>query len=89
MAFTATKTGEDVVGSQRRVHGTYASAGGSTGGDINTGLHKCLHMNLQPGGSSVNTNAPVVNETLPVDGSAVTIVTDANATGFWEAFGDF
>ena len=87
MAFSASKTGEDVCGSQRRTYGTYTNAGGTTGGDINTGLHQCTLLILIPGGSSVNTNAPVVNETLPVAGSAVTIVTDANATGYWEAWG--
>jgi len=89
MGFTATKVGEDVCGSQRRVYGTYVSDGGSTGGDINTNLRRCTNMKLQPTGSAVQTNAPSVNESFAdgCDGSAVTIVTDANASGLWEAYG--
>lgn len=38
------------------------------------------------------TSAPAaqcaVNETLPVAGSAVTVVTSANVEGYWIAFGD-
>jgi hypothetical protein len=48
----------------------------------------CEEMYLQPYGASVSTNAPVVNETLPVAGSAVTIVCDAAQTGQWTAYGD-
>lgn len=87
MGFEATKTGEDVCGSQRRTYGTFKSTGGGTGGDINTGLHQCTLLHPIPGGAAVHANAPAVNETFPVDGSAVTIVTDVDATGFWEAWG--
>lgn len=87
MGFTVVKTHETVWGNERVTRGTYASAGGSTGGDINTGLHQCIALFLQPKGSSVGTNQSVVNETFPVDGSAVTIVTDANQSGYWEARG--
>jgi len=90
MGFTATKVGEDVCGSQRRVYGTYVSDGGSTGGDIDTSLRRCTGMRLQPTGSAVQANAPSVSESFPdggCDGSAVTIVTDANAAGTWEAYG--
>jgi hypothetical protein len=48
----------------------------------------CEHIKLQHGGPAVVTDAPVVNETLPVAGSAVTIVTVANKSGTWEALGD-
>lgn len=88
MSFESTKLGENIVGNQRMAWGTYASDSGDTGGDINTGLHSCHNMLLQPKGSAVNSNAPVVNETYPCAGSAMTIVTDANANGYWTAWGD-
>lgn len=88
MAFASAKLGENVVGNQRMVWGTYTNAGGDTGGDINTGLHSVHNMILQPRGTAVNANAPVINETLPCAGSAVTIVTDDGADGYWTAFGD-
>lgn len=87
MAFTSTVTERTVYGNKLVHYGTYTSAGGSTGGDINTSMTKVEVMILQPKGSSVATNAPVVNETLPVAGNAVTIVTDANQVGQWLAIG--
>ncbi len=79
----------------KRVHiGAYTnSVGSGTGGDINTGMHRCESLILIPKGSSVATNAPVVNETMPVTGSetsmaSVTIVTDAEQDGQWIAIGD-
>lgn len=87
MAFTSTITGNSVWGNKRVAYGTYTSADGSTGGDINTSLVLCEHIQLTPNSSSVGTNQSVVNETLPIAGSAVTIVTDANQAGYWLAFG--
>lgn len=92
MAFTAAVTQRDVWGSMAVSMGTFTnSTGGDTGGDVNTGLNRCYGMILQPGGSSVATNAAAINETFTangIDGSAVTIVTDADADGTWVAFGD-
>lgn len=89
MAFTSVRTPDHstVVGDKRWVYGTYTSDSGSTGGNIDTGLGICEFMRLQSGGSGVKTNNPVVNETMPVAGSAVTIVTDSNEVGQWEAYG--
>jgi len=87
MAFTSAITDRSVMGNKRVHFGTYNSAGGSTGGNINTGLKLCEHLQLQPGGAAAEAVAPVVNETLPVDGSAVTIVSGADDTGYWQATG--
>lgn len=88
MAFTDAITGRDNWGNEAVTFGTYVSTAGDTGGDIDTGLHRCTFIKLQPKGSSAATDHPVVNETLPVAGSAVTIVTVANEAGYWMAFGD-
>jgi hypothetical protein len=86
MAFTFTKTGDTVTGSHRTTYGTYTSAGGSTGGNIYTGLQRVTGMLLQEKGSSVVATAASVNATFPtVD--PITIVTIANGTGWWEAWG--
>lgn len=88
MAFTSTVTKRGKIPGTSMIHfGTYASDGGSTGGDINTGLTRCEFIALTPAGASVDANAPTVNETLPVAGDAVTVVTTANATGTWMAIG--
>lgn len=87
MAFTSAVTYKDVWGTRRAHYGTYTSADGSTGGDVNTGLKRCEAFFMQAVGSSAIANAPALNETLPVDGSAITIVTAANETGHWIAFG--
>jgi len=85
MAFTFTKTGESVDG-KRVMWGTYTSAGGSTGGDIYTGLQQVEGIMLQQKGAAVVASQPVVNETFPMH-DPVTIVTIANGVGYWRAFG--
>ena len=87
MAFTYEVTERTQMGNKRVHYGTFTSAGGSTGGDIKTGLHSCEFIVLQQKGSAVVADAPVVNEDLPLNGGAVTIVTTANAVGYWRAEG--
>ena len=88
IAFASTSDKRGVMGDERYAEGTYTSDSGSTGGDIDTGLVTVNTMFLQPKGSSVAGNAPVINETLPgADGSAITVVTDSNEVGNWHAFG--
>ena len=76
-----------VVGARKMTYGSYTSDGGSTGGDIDTGLKVVESITLQKAGSAVGANANSVNETLPADGDAITIVTDADETGYWIAYG--
>lgn len=86
MAFTSTIYDRTIMGNKQVTFGTFTSDGGTTGGNINTGLLKCEHIQLTSYAAAVG-NDPVVDEDLPVDGSAVTIVTDANETGYWMAIG--
>jgi len=91
MAFTSAITQRDIWGSMAVSMGTFTNEAGDEGGNIATGLNRCYGIILQPGGSSVATNAAAVNETFTangVAGSAITIVTDADADGTWLAFGD-
>lgn len=87
MAFTFAITGTSYFGNKKVVYGTYVSADGSTGGDINTGLTNCDNIILQGKGSAVDVAEPVVNETLPKAGGAITIVTTADKSGYFTAFG--
>ncbi len=93
MAFASTITGKVVMGNKVKTWGTFASSGDSEGGDIETGLHICEHLVLSQKGVAITTGAPVINETFPVvkttsqSSAQVTIVTDANVTGTWEAIG--
>lgn len=86
MAFSSTKNNESVFGDLRTTAGTFTNAGGSTGGDIYTGLQKVQFMMLQHGGSAVVGDQPVINETFP-KADPITIVTTADADGYWIAFG--
>ena len=86
MAFGSAITLKTVFGNKRFHAGTFDCSAVTTG-DIDTGLRSCEHLNLTHKGSAVQANAPVVDESMPVAGSAVTIVTDSGAVGFWEAFG--
>ncbi len=88
MSITDTFVGRSVVGDKCMTWGTYTDSGAATEDDINTKLHLCEMFIIQPYGSSVASNASVVNETFPIAGSAVTMRTDASQAGMWIAFGD-
>jgi hypothetical protein len=91
MAFTSAITQRDIWGSMAVSMGTFASSAGAEGGNIDTGLNRCYGLIVQPGGAAVTSNASVVNKTFTANGltgSAITIVTDADVTGNWMAFGD-
>lgn len=87
MAFASAVVEETVFGNKRVVIGTFASSSSGTGGDITTGLTNCDAFFLQPKGSAVTANESVVNETFPLAGGVVTIVTDADLTGTFMAIG--
>lgn len=86
MAFSYTKDNESVTGDLRVTNGTFTNAGGSTGGDIRTGMSKTQGMILQQKGSAVIASQAVVNETFPLV-DPITIVTAANTSGYWLAWG--
>lgn len=87
MGFTSAISNKTVFGNKRVHFGTWTntSSAGTAGGNVNTGLRSCEMFLGVPGGAAAQEFA--VNETLPVAGSAVTIVTEANATGYWLAVG--
>lgn len=88
MAFSYTRnTEEKPFGGAKLVFGTYTNSGSTTGGDISTGLSTVLAVYLQTTSSSVATNAPAVNESFPLTGGDVTIITDAGGDGVWMALG--
>ena len=88
MAFASAITQRPIsVGNKRWSWGTYTNGSGDTGGDIDTGLRSCESIILQSSGSAVIVAAPVVNETLPCAGNAVTVVTSDDEDGYWEAKG--
>lgn len=87
MSITATITSRMSLGNKWASTGTYTDSGAGTADNINTGLQKVEFMVLQPSGSAVDSNAASIDETFPCDGSAVTCVTDASATGYWFAIG--
>lgn len=86
MAFSATKKGETVFGDKRVTFGTW-TGGGTTGGDINTGLHHVESMMLTAAGAAIVADAPTINEMFPCSGSAVTIICTSDTNGYWMAFG--
>lgn len=85
-AFAYTVEGMDVSGKFRRVWGTFTSSGGGIGGDIVTGLSRVYMFQLTDVAAAVHDGVDVVNETYPFPGT-VTIVTDADVVGGWEAKG--
>ena len=87
MAWTSTKEGDSVFGNLRVTHGTYLATGATTGGDINTGLHQVVTMQLTASLSSIVADTPTINETFPCDGTAVTVIVTALSGGKWIAYG--
>ncbi len=78
--------GQAVSRALRMHYGKWANDDGSTGGDIDTALAQCVFIKLDISGATASATVPVVNETFPC-GAHVTVVTPANASGYWVAFG--
>ena len=89
MTFTHSIERIASFGSMKCSYGTFTNAGGSdnTGGDIDTGLASCVFIKLQPTGNAAIATGAVTPATLPLIGSAVTIVTAAGEDGLWFALG--
>lgn len=90
MAFASARTDNGipiVIGNKKMTFGTYTNTGGGTGGNINTGLKVCERLFMQTGGAAVSADQSAVNETLPADGSAITVVNTADSDGTWMAIG--
>jgi hypothetical protein len=86
MALGFTITRRESVDGKVRVRGTYTDDG-SAGGDITTGLTNVEEFFVMTKAAADLTDLPVVNETLPLFGGVVTIVTTASDVGYWEAMG--
>ena len=86
MAWDTAISGRTRAGSKRIHWGTW-DATGVTGGNIDTGLNVCESIMLTHKGSAVEGAVAVVNETLPIDGSAITIVSSNGDAGYWMAIG--
>ena len=82
-ALTTTIDKRISLGNMRGVVGHWVNSG--TGGEVNTGLRQCHALFASPLDSSVVADQFAINETLPCDGSAVTVVTTSNALT-WKFF---
>ena len=85
MAFTSTVTERSIMGNKRVHWGTWTD-NASGGGDIDTGLKSVDFITLQTSGASAG-NEAAVNETLPLNGSDVTIACASDVDGYWMATG--
>ena len=85
MAFTSVVSVKSVMGNKRVHFGTWTTD--TTGGDVDTGLGVCEGMVLQTSGAAVSADQGSINETLPADGSEITIVVTSGADGYWIAWG--
>jgi len=85
--FTPVILKQTVQGNRKVSYGTFANSNGATGGEVLTGLSIVEFFELQHTGSSVVSDVPVANETFPLVGGSVTIVTVADTSGIWKAIG--
>jgi hypothetical protein len=88
VAFSSSIIRKFWAANQYIVIGTFSCIAPATGGDIDTSLRTCRGISLQHIGSSPVPNSPVVNETMPCDGRAVTIACDTDTSGTWIASGE-
>lgn len=87
MAFTTTNGELTVFGNKRIFTCNFVNDSGSTGGEVVTGLSTVEKILIGHSGSAVVGNAPVYNETLPLNEGSVTVVTDADTSGTFMAIG--
>jgi hypothetical protein len=87
VAFASAITDTGYIGNLRYAYGTYTNGVGDTGGDIDTGLDSVFFAALQPNAAATVAAQHVVNDTLPVAGNALTIVTGDGEDGYWFAIG--
>jgi hypothetical protein len=83
MAFSSTMTSRSKLANKNVTFGTW-DAGGTDGGDIDTGLTVCEFIALTPKGINM---VVACTESLPADGSAITIDVEGDVDGYWMAVG--
>ncbi len=91
MAFSAVPISRElnIIGDRKVVVGRWSNDGGSTGGDIDTGLRICENLRLQVVGPAATSNIAVVHSAtaFPIAGNKITIITILNTAGLYEAYG--
>lgn len=88
MAFTsAILESRTIWGDKVIVYGSFTNGAGDSGGDIATGLNNVEMCMLTHSGAAAVASAPSINETFPLAGGDVTIVTTTGADGYWIAVG--
>jgi len=90
MAFTSAITHRSQLfrGGLLVNYGTYTNTDASEGGDIDTGMDRCLFIKLTALSDTVALTIPSVDETFPCEGHAVTVATAADEDGVWMAIGE-
>ncbi len=86
MAFSYVKYYELPLGPLWMAVGSFTNAGGSTGGDIVTGMSRVYYANMQVIGAAVVVAVSTINETYPYPGT-LTVVNGADEDGSWIAMG--
>lgn len=87
MAFASTVTHRQPLGTVTLVTGTFANTGGSTGGEVLTGLRRVAYFALGKAGAAVDASQYAANETFPTATGDITVVTTADQSGTWVAIG--
>lgn len=90
MTFTVTLFDDgkaEFLGTRKLVQGNVTNTGGSTGGEVSTGLRIVEQFHFQPTNTTTATIANSVNETFPLSGGDVTLVTAGDVDGIWFAIG--
>jgi hypothetical protein len=78
--MTITKLKRLSMGNRRATIGVAQIIGATNTGEINTGLRSVEWIGLTSRGTTTGSGDCTVNETLPVAGSAVTVIWGANTT---------
>lgn len=86
MTIVTTINGKTVFGNKRVHYGTSVISGDVATDDVVTGLTRVDSMTVVVKGGTQKGSA--INETLPISGTDITVVTESNnQTFYWEAIG--
>jgi hypothetical protein len=89
MAFSSTLIKKGFIGNYRWELHSFTNADGDTGGDVTfTWLKRVLFAEIQEQSAGTVAAGAVINETFPLAGNAVTIVTQNHSDGYIFAWGD-
>lgn len=87
MTFSSTMDRPKQKGTEWEQRGTFTNDVADSGGDVSIAINYCTSFDIQPTGSDTLDKECVVDDTYPITGKSVSILTPAGVDGVWIAKG--